>query len=167
MRAAVTVAGFVILGVVVGWLWSVLADPPVFTVTGGQALMGEQEAGRQFGVAADFIWLGAIAAALGGLVVGWFADRLGWTYLVFLIVAATIGSCVAWRLGVLLGPVDPRTVVATGEGDTIAARLAIDSLGALLIWPVAAMLGSILATMMLALVRPETPLGEPSEAHTV
>jgi hypothetical protein len=156
MSFTVSVGGFVVLGLLVGYVWSLVADPAVYTVTGGTALMGEQAAVAQFGVTVDYVWLAAIAAMGWGAAVGWWSDRIGWTYLVFLIFGASVAALVSWRFGLALGPAEPMSVIAgAANSDEIPLRITIDSYGALLVWPVAALFGSIAATLLLARARPD------------
>ncbi|MGH3424106.1 MAG: hypothetical protein ACRDO8_05215 [Nocardioidaceae bacterium] len=140
--ALVTVAGYVALGIVVAWLWSVLAHPAVYTVTRDGAAMGEAEAGKQFGVTVTFAWLGALAGVGWGAFCAWRYAWHGWPHVVVTVLGAAAASAVAWRLGMALGPPDPEPVARAAEaGSHVPMRLRIDSYGVLLAWPVAGLAG--------------------------
>lgn len=151
-------AGFVIAGAVIGFVWSQIAQPSAFTVDSGQAFMGEAEAGRQFGVAVAYTWLGAITALVLGFVLGLRLHRHGWAIALIAAAAASVAAVIAWRVGLALGPPDPKSVIAAAsDGERVPRRLEIDSYGILLVWPVLALAGLLSA---IAWFVPEPPAPE-------
>lgn len=151
----VTVIGFLVLGLLVGWLWSVLADPSSFTVTNDNGVMDEVESAKQFGVTVTFTWLSAVAALAWSTLCSWRFAALGWPHVVSTAAGAAAASAIAWRLGVLLGPSDPVTAIKTAKvGTLVPTRLVLDSHGVLLVWPVVALIALILVVTWFV---PETP----------
>ncbi|MFJ8042773.1 hypothetical protein ACIRBX_20005 [Kitasatospora sp. NPDC096147] len=140
---AVTTAAGLVLGAVVGALWLWLA-PRVMLVAGSDAIRyvdpeGEQRAGAD----GTFALLGLGAGALCALVAFVLTRRRGGGIAVAtgLAVGGLGGSLVAWQLGTRLGP--STDVVANakkaGQGVDFSAALELGAHGALLVWPMAAM----------------------------
>lgn len=149
--AVVTIGGFLVLGLVVGWLWSVLAEPAAYSVTRDGAVMGETEAANQFGVNVAFAWLGALVAVLwGGICAFWFAGH-GWPHVISTLLGALAASALAWRLGILFGPPPPEPVVKAAEvGSKVPMQVRVDSYGVLLAWPIAALIGLLVVVTWIA-----------------
>lgn len=161
--ALVTILGFVVLGAVAAWLWSVLAVPAAYTVTRDGATMGETEASKQFGVTVTFAWLGAVAGVIWGGFCAWRYAAHGWPHVVVTLVGAAAASALAWRVGLLLGPPDPEPVTRTAQAGTmVPMQLHIDSRGVLLVWPVAALAGLLAAVTWL--VPADDAEGDPDES---
>ena len=140
--AVVTIGGFVLLGLLAGWLWYVLAEPAAYTVTSRGAVMGEGEAAQQFGVDVTFGWIGAVAGGGWGALCAWWYARLGWSHVLLTLAGAVAASALAWRLGHALGPPEPRAVVRSAEAGTqVAMQVQVGAYGVLLFWPIAALLG--------------------------
>lgn len=140
----VTCAAFVVLGCVGGWLWSMWADPARFVVIKDNAVMGELEAGRQFGADVVYSAVAVVGGLAAGSALGWRYARLGWVLAVFTAVAAGVAALIAWRLGIVLGPPPPQTVLGDARvGDRVPEQLAVHAHGLLLLWPIAALVGYI------------------------
>jgi hypothetical protein len=166
VRAVLITGGlFVLAGVLGGWLWSEFADPPAFEVIRSTATMGEEEAGRQFGVDVTFALVGVVLAVPLGLLTGWRWHRVGWPQAVACTVGAGIATVIAWRLGIVLGPEDPAKLLAAASvGDLLPERLDVHARGLLLAWPVGALAGFVAAVLIFSrppLPRPDGPA--PSE----
>jgi len=158
LRCTLTVVlALVLLGVLGGWLWSVLADPPGYTVTAQSASMGEAEAGKRFGVEVVYAGIGAGLGLLAGLAAGLRLARYGWVLVVALLLGSLVAAGVSWAVGGWFGPPDPAGALTTAEvGDVVPSRLTIDTPGLFLAWPLAA-LGGLLAAVGL-LDRPSEQL---------
>lgn len=153
---AVTCVTFVVAGVVAAWLWAQWADPPTYQVLKASAVMGEEQAGRQFGVDVTFALIGLGIAALLGFLAGWRWHRVGWPLVVGVAVSAGLAAVVAWQLGVALGPSDPAGVWRSAQpGDHVPERLAVHAKGLLLVWPIGALAGLVLAVLVFS--RPSRP----------
>ncbi|WP_371580954.1 DUF2567 domain-containing protein [Streptomyces sp. NBC_01314] len=143
IEAAVVTAVMALLGgALLGLLWWWLA-PHVPLVSDGSAVYLKDTEGEQaVGVDGTFILLALGAGALSALVVFVLRRRGGVPLVVALTVGGLLGAVVAWRLGVWLGP---ETDVAArakevGQGVTFSAPLKLAAKGALLAWPLAALL---------------------------
>jgi hypothetical protein len=142
--AAVVLAWFVVLGVVAAVLWWQLTPLAEYTRTATSAQMNEEELGRQ--VAADG-WYVALAA-IGGVLSG--ITLLSWRRRdpLAMVVLVTIGSAVAaWvmlRVGLWLGPADPKSVLPTvTEGTKVPLQLKPEVTGVAYVWPIGVLLGAI------------------------
>jgi hypothetical protein len=159
----ITGALFLVAGLVGGWLWSEFADPPAFEVVRSTAIMGEEEAGRQFGVDVTFALIGLAVAFPLGLLTGWRWHRVGWPQAVACAVAAGIAAVVAWRLGVILGPEDPAGLLdGASVGDLLPEQLDVHARGLLLAWPVGALAGFVAAVLLFSRPPLPPPYGGPA-----
>ncbi|MFD8520547.1 AAA family ATPase [Streptomyces capillispiralis] len=144
-EAAVTAVAVALGGVLLGVLWWWLAPrvPLVGDVAGDTWVVyfkdseGEQAAGVDGTFSLLALGFGAVCALVAFLV----RRRGGVPLVVALAVGGLLGSLLAWRLGVWLGP--PQDVMAqarsAGKGVTFDAPLKLSAKGALLVWPFAAL----------------------------
>jgi len=159
--SAVTLAVFAVLGCLAGWLWSAWTDPALFLVTEGNAVMGELEAGRQFGADVVYSAIAVVAGLLAGSVLGWRYSRVGWLLPIVVALAAAGAALVAWQLGVALGPPDPGTALREAAvGAFVPERLDVHARGLLLLWPIAALTGLISSV---AAIYPKAVRSEPDD----
>lgn len=153
---AITCVAFVVAGIVAAWLWAQWADPPTYQVLKNSAIMGEEEAGRQFGVDMTFALIGLGLAVPVGFLAGWRWHRVGWPLVVGAAISAGLAAVVAWRLGVVWGPSDPANVWRSAQpGDHLPEELAVHAKGLLLVWPIGALAGLLLAVLLFS--RPSRP----------
>jgi hypothetical protein len=144
------VVALVLLGLMGGWLWSVLADPPGYTVSAQGASMGEGEAGKRFGVEVLYAGIGGGLALLAGLVAGVVLARYGWVLVLALVVGSLLAAAVSWAVGGWLGPPNPAELLKSAAvGDVVPSRLTIHSPGLFLVWPIAALAGLLASVGML------------------
>ncbi|HYJ67111.1 MAG TPA: hypothetical protein VEX15_05550 [Nocardioidaceae bacterium] len=152
----VTCVAFVMAGVIAGWLWVQWADPPTFQVLKTTAVMGEEEAGRQFGVDVTFALVGLGLAVPLGFLAGWRWHRVGWPLVVGAAASAGLAAVIGWRLGIMWGPGDPAGEWRSAQvGDQVPEQLAMHAKGLLLVWPIGALAGLILAVLVFS--RPLRP----------
>jgi len=146
VASGATLLAFAVGGVVSALLWVWFADPPYAVVDDGNAYQGAQQLGLQFGIDTAFTWAAlAVAVPLGALV-GLRWHRVGWPLAFTLMLAAAVGSLIAWQLGGLLGPEEPRTLLAAAQdGDRLYEPLRLHAHGLLLTAPVGALVGFIAA----------------------
>ncbi|MEU1554452.1 hypothetical protein [Streptomyces scabiei] len=160
--AVVTVVTALAGGVLLGLLWWWLA-PHVPLVSDGSAVYFKDTEGEQaVGVDGTFVLLALGAGALSALVVFLLRRHGGVPLVVALTVGGLLGGVLAWRLGVWLGP---ETDVAArakevGQGVTFSAPLKLAAKGALLVWPMAAMLVHLCLTAVFGPRDPEPPVFE-------
>ncbi|MFE0133183.1 DUF2567 domain-containing protein [Streptomyces sp. NPDC059037] len=143
VRQAVVIAVAVaVSGVLLGLLWVWLA-PRVPLISDGEAVYLKDTEGEQaIGVDGTFTLLALAFGAVSGLVVFLLRKRGGIPLVVGLTAGGLLGAVLAWRLGIFLGP--ETDVVAhaksVGKGVVFDAPLELKAKGALLAWPVAALL---------------------------
>jgi hypothetical protein len=138
------------LGLIAGMLWSVLAPDIQGEVRASGVSVTNGESRRQFGVDG---WFTVIAAG-GGLLLG----SIGFarhrhqpvTALVVLAVAGLAAAAVQWWFGTFLGPesVTDRTA-GLSPGSTISMPLELNSQAGLVVWSIAAVIGSLLVAAVL------------------
>ncbi|WP_391858201.1 DUF2567 domain-containing protein [Streptomyces silvisoli] len=139
--AAIAAVAVAVCGVVLGLLWEQLA-PQVPLISDGSAVYLKNSEGEQ-AVGADgwFALMGLGFGVLTAAAVFWWRRAGGIAVVIGLAVGAVLGSLIAWRLGVALGPT--QNVVAhakaVGPNKVFYAPLELRAKGALLAWPVAAM----------------------------
>lgn len=148
--AAVVAAVATVSGVLLGFLWVWLA-PRIPLISDGKAVFlrsseGEQAIGADGTFALLGLAFGAVAAALVFLL-----RRAGGVGVVTgLGVGALLGSLVAWRLGMWLGPTSDVVAHAraVGKGVVFDAPLRLGAKGMLLAFPMAAMAVHLVLTAL-------------------
>ncbi|MEV6615216.1 DUF2567 domain-containing protein [Streptomyces sp. NPDC051051] len=145
-EAAVITVVVALVGVALGLLWLWLA-PRVPLV--GEAVddnwvvyLKDTEGEQAVGVDGTFVLLAMACGAVSAAAVFAWRRRGGVPLVVALALGGLLGSLLAWRLGVWLGP--GQDVIAharaAGAGVTFSAPLKLSAKGALLAWPLAALL---------------------------
>ncbi|MDT3398786.1 hypothetical protein RKE29_19405 [Streptomyces sp. B1866] len=157
VRAALTGAAVAVSGVLLGLLWLWLA-PRVPLVSDGRAVyLKNSESEEAIGADGTFVLLGLAFGAVSAAVVFWSHRRGGVPLVVALAAGGLLGSVVAWRLGVWLGPESDIVAHArrVGRGVVFDGPLELGAKGALLAWPVAAMMVHLVLTGLLGPRDPE------------
>jgi hypothetical protein len=162
-EAAVITVALVLAGVLLGLLWWWLA-PRVPLV--GDVLeknwvvyLKDSEGEQAVGIDGTFTLLGLGFGLLSAVVVFLLRRRGGVPLVAALGLGGLLGSLLAWRLGMWLGP-DADVLAharAAGKGVTFSAPLKLSAKGALLAWPLAALLAHLGLTGMFGPRDPETP----------
>ncbi|AKZ55195.1 putative membrane protein [Streptomyces ambofaciens ATCC 23877] len=144
-QAVVAVVAMALSGVLLGVLWWKLAPtvPLVGDVVGDSwvVYLKESESEQAVGVDGTFTLLALAFGALSAVVVFLLRRRGGVPLVVALGVGGLLGSLLAWRVGVWLGPTQDVIAHAreVGKGVTFSAPLKLGAKGALLAWSVAAL----------------------------
>ncbi|CAL9423204.1 hypothetical protein SUDANB174_01883 [Streptomyces sp. enrichment culture] len=144
-QAAVTAVAVAIFGALLGVLWWQLAPsvPLVGEVVNDSwvVYLKDSEGEQAIGVDGTFTLLALAFGALSGVVVFLLRRRGGVPLVVALCVGGLLGSLLAWRLGVWLGPAQDVIAHAkeVGKGVTFSAPLKLGAKGALLAWSLAAL----------------------------
>jgi hypothetical protein len=164
VRAGVIVAvAATVAGVLLGLLWLWLA-PRVPLVSDGKAVYLKDGEGEQsIGVDGWFTLLGAGFGVLSAVLV-YLRHRAGGVAVVFgLAVGGVLGSIVAWRLGIALGPTSNIVAhaKAVGANKTFDAPLKLRAKGALLAWPALAMATQLVLTAAFTPREPQRPVTYP------
>lgn len=141
-QAAVIAVAVAVCGVLLGLLWMWLA-PRVPLVADSEAVFLKDTEGEQaVGVDGTFTLLALAFGAVSGLVVFLLRKKGGIALVVGLTAGGLLGAVLGWRFGIFLGP--ETDVVAhakaVGKGVVFDAPLELKAKGALLAWPVAALL---------------------------
>ncbi|MFJ8693205.1 DUF2567 domain-containing protein [Streptomyces roseolilacinus] len=129
-------------GIALGLLWLWRAPRTPLVSDGTSVLLAESEAEHAVGADAVFILLALAFGALSALAVFLWHRRGGVAVVVGLALGGVLGSVLGWGTGTLLGPTHDVVAHAraVGEGVVFDAPLELQAYGALLAWPVAAML---------------------------
>ena len=159
-EAAVITSALALAGVLFGVLWWWLT-PEVPLVSDTSAVYLKDTEGEQaIRVDGTFTLIALGFGLVSALVVFLVRRRGGVAAVVALTVGGVLGSLVAWRLGIALGPTQDVVAHAkeVGKGVTFAAPLELGAKGALLAWSVAALLVHLGLT---ALFGPRDPDPDP------
>lgn len=141
-EAAIILVGVALAGVLLGVLWWWLA-PQVPLVSDGDAVYLRDTEGEQaVGVDGTFTLLALGFGAVSALVVFLVRRRGGVPLVLAMTAGGLLGALLAWRLGVWLGPTQDVVAHAreVGKGVTFSAPMKLGAKGALLAWPLAALL---------------------------
>jgi H+/Cl- antiporter ClcA len=136
----------VILGVVAGLIWWRLAEPGQWEVRENGIALTEEQSQGEFQVVAMFTLVGAIAALTWAVAVFRPFRESGWQLVITVLIGSTLAAVVAWQVGMTVGPPEPATVSGLAVGDVLPDRLAVYGIAPFLVWPIAAMIGVLLAT---------------------
>ncbi|MFE3252503.1 DUF2567 domain-containing protein [Streptomyces sp. NPDC059209] len=164
-QAAVVTVAVALSGVLLGLLWLWLS-PRVPLIAGDSAVFLKDTEGEEaIGSDGTFVLLALGFGAVSALLVFLFRRRGGVPLVVGLALGGLLASGLAWLVGWGLGPDDVVTQArAVGQGATFDAPLELNARGALLAWPVAAMLVHLALTALFAPRDPEpdwVPFGAP------
>ncbi|MDH6627054.1 hypothetical protein M2271_004877 [Streptomyces sp. LBL] len=144
-EAAVTTVAVALAGVLLGLLWWWLS--PHVPLTGDVVdkswvvYLKDTEGEQAVGVDGTFTLLALAFGFVSALAVFLVRRRGGVPLVVALGVGGLLGSLLAWRLGVWLGPAQDVIAHAksVGKGVTFSAPLKLGAKGALLAWPLVAL----------------------------
>ncbi|ROR92016.1 hypothetical protein EDD33_2897 [Nocardioides aurantiacus] len=150
LDAAVVLVWSLAAGVVGALVWWQVTPLPQATATpDGPALTARELAGQ---VAVDG-WFAVVAAVLGlvsGVVLLAWRRRDPLLSVALVVLGAALAAQVATRLGGVLGPADPATVLdGRAEGAQAPLQLALQAPGLVWVWPAAAALGALLHLFVL------------------
>lgn len=148
IQGAIVAVAVAVFGLLLGALWLKLS-PRVPLISDGKAVyLKDAEGEQEIGVDGWFTLLGAAFGVVSAVVVFWRCRRGGVPVVFGLAVGAMLGSLLAWRFGILLGP----TTDIVGHAKDVGANksfdgpMKINAKGALLAWPALAMAVHLLLT---------------------
>lgn len=143
---AVVLGANLALGMVCAVAWWLLTDLPEFTkAAGGGGSMGELQLAERFNADGWFAVIGALAGFLAGVGLSWWRSRDPLLTTLLVVAGSGLAAWVTATLGGLLGPGDPDAALAAAPpGQTVPAELAVHASAAYLVWPIAALLGTLM-----------------------
>ncbi|MEV6837396.1 AAA family ATPase [Streptomyces sp. NPDC051133] len=161
-EAAVITVAVALSGVLLGLLWWWLA--PHVPLVGDEVdkswvvYLKDSEGEQAIGVDGTFTLLALAFGLVSAVAVFLLRRRGGVPLVVALGVGGLLGSLLAWRLGVWLGPESDvlAHAKAVGKGVTFPAPLKLSAKGALLAWPLAGLLVHLGLTALFGPRDPET-----------
>jgi hypothetical protein len=155
-EAAVVTVAVALAGVLLGVLWWWLAPHVPLVADDSAVYLKDTEGEQAIGVDGTFTLLALAFGAVSAVVVFLVRRRGGVPLVVALAVGGVLGSLLAWRIGIWLGPT--QNVVAhakaVGKGVTFSAPLKLGAKGALLAWSLA---GLVVHLGLTALFGPRDP----------
>lgn len=163
LEAAVITVASAVGGLLLGLLWWWLA--PHVPLVGDEidrnwvVYLKDSEGEQAIGVDGTFTLLGLAFGLVSAVAVVLWRRRGGVPLVVGLGLGGLLGSLVAWRLGVWLGPGSDvlAHAQAVGKGVTFSAPLKLSAKGALLAWPLAGVLVHLGLTALFGPRDPEPP----------
>ncbi len=143
-EAAIVLGCFAALALVGALVWWQVASLPHYLVGPQGGAMDEEQLSKQVGIDGWY----AVIAAVGGLVAGTVLALRFQRDLVLTVVLLVLGGgLAAWvmrTVGLAVGPPDPHSLLTGAEqGTRVPIRLTVTMPAVYLIWPVAALLGSV------------------------
>jgi hypothetical protein len=143
--AVVVLGVFVVLGILCGLLWWLLVDPAMFTKFKTGAGMGELELSKQFDSDGWYAVIAAVTGVVAGSLLTWWRSRDFLLTTVLMVVGSAIAAAVMAETGHLLGPPDPRPILAAAAvGTRVPVQLSVTAKASYLVWPIAALVGALL-----------------------
>lgn len=143
---AAVLGTFLLAGVACAVAWWLLTDLPEFTkVGGGGGSMGELQLAERFNADGWFAVLGAVGGFVCGAGLTWWRSRDPLLTVLLVLVGSAIAAWTTANLGGLFGPGDPDVALdAAAPGQTVPAELTVSATAAYLVWPIAALLGTLM-----------------------
>ncbi|MET9517128.1 ABC transporter permease [Streptomyces sp. NPDC002994] len=161
VRAAVVVLALTVLGVALGLLWLWLAPRVPLISTDKAVFLKDTEGEEAVGADGTFVLLALAFGVVSAALVFWFNRRGGIPLVIGLALGGLLGSLLAWGVGVWIGPTGDVVERAreVGQGVAFDAPLKLGAKGALLAWPMAALLVHLGLTALFGPRDPEPEWG--------
>lgn len=142
---ALVVAGyFVVAGLLGAVLWWLLTDLPHATKTADGVVLDPVQLTRQVSIDGWYFAIAAVGGVLGGAILTWWRSRDAVATVLLVVLGAGLAAYLMVRLGLLLGPDSPETVLeGRSAGATADVQLALSAPGMAWVWPLASALGSL------------------------
>jgi hypothetical protein len=156
-QGAVVLLAVAVPGLLLGLLWLWLA-PRIPLISDSTAVfLKDTEGEESIGADGTFVLLALAFGAVSAALVFLFRRSGGTAVVLGLALGGLLGAVVAWRFGTWLGPTSDVVAHArqVGKGVTFDAPLELNAKGALLAWPVAAMVVHLALTALFGQRDPE------------
>jgi hypothetical protein len=152
-----------VVGLLAGVVWYLLV-PDVTVAVGddGEPRLGTAAASGVFAYDAWFMVVGSISGSALGAVLFTRHRRHPVVAVVAIAASGLVGSLLAWRVGVILGPeaVEARAT-ALDNGGTLTLDVGLEAYGVLLAWPIAALVAVLAVSAWLDDRAPVSPRHAP------
>jgi hypothetical protein len=151
-EAAVVTLAMTVAGLLLGVLWWWLAPHVPLVSDSSTVYLKDTEGEQAIGVDGTFTLLALAFGLAAAVLVFLWRRRGGIALIVALTAGGILGSLVAWRLGIWLGPTQDVVAHAkeAGKGVTFDAPLELGAKGAMLAWSVSALLVHLGLTALFA-----------------
>lgn len=130
-----------VLGVLGGVGWWAITDTATWTVIKGGTSISNDETRLQFGAIVSFVLVGAVICAVLGFAVAFFAE-VSWPAIPAVVLLSGQAAVLAWLVGGLLGPDDPKRKGPVGA--KIDDALTVDAVAPFLAWAVFGVAGLLI-----------------------
>jgi hypothetical protein len=138
------VGWFVVLGVIGALVWWQVTPLAEYTRTTANAEMGEEELGRQVSADGWYFAIAAVGGLLSGVALLSLRRRDPLAMVVLVTFGALLGAWVMLRVGLWLGPTNPKDVLPdVAVGAKVPLQLKPHAYGVVYVWPITALLGAI------------------------
>ncbi len=135
-QAAAVVVLCAVVGAGCGWLWHRIWEPPVGVVFDGVWYLDERGLRDEFTATGWFVVVAAGAGLLLGLVCALASSRSELVTLAALLVGTSLATYLMWRVGLHLGPADPRELaLAAADGDRLPGQIEVAGRSPFLVLP--------------------------------
>lgn len=144
LDVAIVLGWFLAAGILGALLWWRITPLPAYTRTSDNAVMPATEFGKQVATDGWYFLIAAVFGVLSGIVLSVWRHRDPVATVLLVLVGAGLAAWVMLRLGLTLGPADPRGVIHDlPVGGKAPLRLQPQAHGVWTVWPIAALLGSL------------------------
>lgn len=148
---AVTVGAGAVAGLVWEWLWT----PPVGVVQHHRWVLDEAALRGDFSGTGTYIAVAAVVGVLVGALVALVFDRAELLTLVALVVGSVVAGWLMYRVGLAVGPPDPRELARTAEqGAHLPGQLKVHGRSPFVAFPSGALVGMVVVFLGLSRRRP-------------
>ena len=150
MRQTLTVVGVLAaLGVAAGVVWGLVVETPMLTRDTAGIVTASPELGKQIDSDAWFAVLGLAIGVPSGIVVALRRRPDPVVGVLTVVLGAVVASALCLTVGQLIGPGDPVEALRdAAPGEQAPAPLTIHTWVVLVIWPLAAALGALVALLL-------------------
>ncbi len=170
MLVVLVLVAYALVGVVSGIVWERVWTPPAEIVQQHNPYYLDYGSLRRvFTGTGLYVLVGGAASAVVALGVSLLTRRRELFTLLAVVLGSTIAALLMWKVGVRVGPADPKAAAATAaDGTRLSGNLAVSGRSPFLIWPMTSLF--VLALVFFAWpgansVDPEPPPADPQPAE--
>lgn len=141
---AVVAVWFVVAAAIGALLWWQVTPLAEYTRTATNAAMGEDQLGRQVSADGWFFVIGGVGGLASGVALVLLRRRDPVAMVVLVTLGGLLASWLMLRLGLWLGPPNPKDVIPdVAVGHKVPLQLKTSAGGVVFAWPLAALLGAV------------------------